>query len=223
MSTTPNYGMQLFTDDDDMYDAVGAVVPMDANWALIEAIPRPESGSSLPTDTTGRNPGDRFYHTGLKSMFVLVSVDTFWGCVWRPIQIKYGPWTNVPALVLADATNYAFSNFDYRMSNRGRIFFRGAITPTSGGFVDYEATGTQLVLLNPLPPELRPNKNKVFTLPLYDIQFTEIVMGRLSIVGADGTMSQVTWNKTASSAVNMLGFDGVSWVIGSNTGYGPNL
>ncbi|GHF92039.1 hypothetical protein [Streptomyces griseosporeus] len=169
---TSNYGLAKPEPTDSM-SAVDTW--FNPNWDKIVDIPAPPSGTTLPSSGS-YNIGDRFYKSDTQSIYLLVVKDANWGWHWRPIHDGISPWKVVPTTCLNDGTwslNPTGSNpFAIAYDNKGKVFWRGVIGPTSGNF----ARNTSLPVLKPLPQGLLPRQKAVFMLGHEPIS-----------VGTDGT------------------------------------
>lgn len=215
MATTTNYGMPKPTDDDLMSD----VSVLNSIWTDIANIPRQNIVSSLPSADFSYSVGDRVYHSGLKSTFVLISQTSNWGNVWRPVQTKYSPWMTLPSTILTDAVTYSISNLQYRVTNTGKFILRGAVT-RSGTFADFASTGTVYSIFQNLPTELAPSHTLTFMVSTRPQSSALATPMQTRMVVAGTAIALDVWNP--GGAANALNFDGVEWVLGTNQGYGSN-
>jgi hypothetical protein len=220
MPVTPNYGINLPQPGDSMADVTDS---FNAAWPIITNTPKPKavvSGIVLPT--SGYNVGDVIHLAGWRSNFILLAIDTHWGYMWRPIHAKFAPWINVASAVLGDAVNYLpspHSNFSYRISNDGKIYF-------TGGFISLAAawpTGIYNSFLQTPPAVVRPMVNMTWSLP-----FSKSTMGAyrgntsaVFEMDASGTNKLTVWNNGpgvgGAGDANEIFFNEAGWAMGTRT------
>jgi hypothetical protein len=219
MTTTPNYGMFLPSDPDSMKDVD---TNLNNNWTKIENIPRVTSVASLPITDFSYSLGARVYHTGLKSIFVLIAQNAAWGNFWKPIQAKYGPWIQPGNSIIANPGTYqfGFNPIRYRISNTAKFIMSGSVdTIASTGYTDM-TTALAPVGLNPLPPAIAPSRRSVWAGSPYPqtAGAANPIVGQLSIDN-NGNFANGVWNPSALAV--RLYYDGWEWVMGYGLGYGP--
>lgn len=214
--STPHYDMFKPTDDDSMSDVTTS---LNNSFDIIKAIPRQTIVTTIPATDFSYSVGDRIYHSGVKSTFILVAQDPNWGNIWKPVQNKYSPWVSFNNSILTNTTIYSLVNLQYRTSNTGKFIMRGGVQSTAD-FADFGATGTSLTILDPLPDKIKPFKSLVFRLAVFPQNSAVAVpmQCRLGITGT--TIFQQIWNPLHGSFIS---FDGVEWILGSGGGYGTDL
>jgi hypothetical protein len=218
--TTPHYGMFLSTDDDQMNDVNQS---LNNAWGLIEGIPVVTNLASLPITDFSYSVGDKVYHTGLQSIFVLVASNAAWGNFWQPIQAKYGPWIQPGNSVLTNLSTYKFGTtpLQYRLTNTGKCILRGSVdTVAATGYTDFESA-IAAVALQPLPPAIAPSTKSYFSGSAYPQTSgsTKPILGQLS-VSSVGVFTNGVWNPQ-NNATGLF-YDDWEWVMGYGRGYGPN-
>lgn len=219
MSTTPNYEMFLSTDEDQMSNTDQSLNDV---WDIIEDIPICITVSVLPITDFSYSVGDKIYHSGLKSIFILIAQNAAWGNFWRPVQTKYGPWVQPGTNIIADPATYKFGTtpINYKLTNTGKFIFRGSVdTVASTGYVNGETSAAPVGLVN-LPVAIAPSHRSIFAGAAYPItpSTTKPTVGQLT-VRPDGSFSNVVWNP--SSNVTGLFYNGWEWIMGYSNGYGP--
>lgn len=215
MTTTPNYLMPLPDDDDQMNDVTQY---LNNNWSKIENIPRIPSGSSLPlTDFVNYSLGDTFYHTGLKSTFILIGQNTTWGNFWRPIQSHYGLWIDVPATAIFDPVHWQVDNFQYNITNTSKFRLRGGLFNSSG----IPNSSSTYFVLNVVPTEVAPTQPLALFPSVHNSANPPLATMARVAVDISGTFAFTSWNSAGAAGVNDMFFTGCEWQIGSNLGYGP--
>lgn len=155
---TPNYGLTKPEATDSMaaFDTW-----LNPNWDKLTAAAAPPSGTTLPQTGT-YEPGDRFYLTTTKSIYILVAQDPSWGWYWRPVQDAISPWFTVPATCLNLGTwtiNPVGGNpFQIAMDHRGKAYWRGVIGISSGTI----PRNTNHSVFKSVPPGIRPRQAGAF-------------------------------------------------------------
>lgn len=218
--TTPNYDMFLPSDSNNMYDVDES---LNDAWTIIETIPATINVASLPITDFSYNLGDKVYHTGLQSIFVLIASNATWGNFWQPIHAKYGPWVQPGNSILGNPAIYKFTTtpIQYRLTNTGKFIFRGSVdTVASTGYTDFE-TAIAPVGLQPLPPAVAPVTKGYYSGSAYPQNSATVkpIMGQLS-VSSVGVFTNGVWNPL--NTATQLFYDGWEWAMGFGNGYGPN-
>ncbi len=218
--TTPNYEINLPTDDDSMADTDFS---FNDAWTIIESIPTCTTWASLPITDFSYSVGDKIYHSGLKSIFILIAQNGFWGNFWRPINVKYGPWVAPGSNIISDPSVYQFGTtpINYKISNTGKFILRGSVdTVASTGYVNAEI-GFSSAGLVPIPSSIAPSKRSVYAGAAYPAtaSTTKPAFAQIAI-SPSGSFSNVVWN--SFNTCTSLFYDGWEWVMGYGGGYGPN-
>lgn len=131
---------------------------LNSNWTTLEGVAAPDSGTTLPTFGS-YNLGDRFYKTDTRSIYILICKDANWGWYWRPIHDAISPWVTVPNTAMNIAgwgLNVVAGNpMQIALDNRGKVYWRGIIGPTSGTF----ARNTSHQVFKTIPNGISPRES----------------------------------------------------------------
>lgn len=219
MTSTPNYGFYLSTDNDSMADVDTS---LNNNWHILEDIPTPLSVSSLPVTDFTYNLGDVVYHTPTNSIYVLIAQDSIWGNFWRPVEARFSPWIQPSSSIIADAATYKFGStpVQYKLSNTGLIIWRGSVdTVSASGWANWETTGTAHHPLLPIPLPIAPSHSSVYTGAMYPFpaSSSKPYMTQMGMFN-DGHWTILAWNPGTATGAFLQGW---SWQIGYGNGYGP--
>lgn len=223
--TTPNYGMVLGTDDDQMSDVD---TYLNSNFTKIQnAVGCPQL-SVVPVTDFSYPLGSKIYYTPLKTILVLIASNSAWGNFWRPIQARYGPWTQPPsASVISNYgtiyTQSAAGNyFQYMLSNTGEIFLRGSVdaVDNTNGFLD-RPSGASPGVFNNLPRAIAPNYRyiEIAAIDPPSSSLPKPSFAQISI-HPTGAFTNAFWNPGGIG--NKLFLDGLHWAMGYTRGYGSD-
>lgn len=212
--TTPNVGFVEPTDDSQMSDVA---TYFNNNWLLVENMSHAPIVTNLPSDMTGYKAGDRLYvqsgvSTQPKGLYLCVGGDDTWGSIWRPLTPKYGPWVRPgpvgsPNSVIADTSNFFINDsdspFQYRLTQHGRVQFRGCVQAVSyWKDVSEAGGGYNLHVLKTFPRALWPgwrDPNSGTEFPcLPQITSAPYPVGSAATVAQ---YSRVLWDATAKTFI----------------------
>jgi hypothetical protein len=168
---TPNVGFVVPEDPNDM-KLVDKY--LNDNWAKFEIpLGSPKIVTAVPDTDSSYKPGDRVYVSGgsdPNGLYVCLGVDATWGTFWRPISPVWGPWRRPgpvanPNSIILDPSAYrivdADSPFQYRLSNFGKIQFRGNIQRVTGTWPDVSVTGYYPTYTTNIPECIIPGSIRV--------------------------------------------------------------
>jgi hypothetical protein len=172
--TTDNYDFVLPNNNSLMKDPVKY---LNDNWTKIENIPAPNIiTDNLPT-AGDYKLYDRIYYTNDSSIYILVVNDPNWGFVWRPVHSYISPWQSLPFTIYFDGSlwqNTASPNSpQIAMDNRGRIYWRGAVTYIPGAI----PRNTSFRLFKDMPAGIAPSRSNTFMLGLNSLSLSGSGLG----------------------------------------------
>jgi len=219
---TLNYN---FLKPDDLAQMSDVTSYLNNNWGKAADVPQTGVVNPLPDESSGIPVGSKFYSavTGVGSIYICVANDPAWGIMWRPIHTKYGPWKRPGAIgspnsCLTDAL-YNITDLDapfqFRLTNDGRMQFRGAINKISGNWPDVATSGYYPAILAPMPIKCMPKKTSIMNPSLYPITSAATYFGAQCILDASD-VSRIpfirVWTNGASG--NRVFFSGCQMSIG---------
>lgn len=218
MTTTPNFDLNLSTDNSAMSDTDSS---FNDNWVKIAGSVVPPIVDELPITDFSYSVGDKVYHTGTKSIYVLFASNAQWGNFWKPIQARYGPWIQLTSTTIDNPLIYNIgpAAIQYKICNQAMIYWRGCVqTNVSGGFVDY-GTATNPKFFKDLPPAVGPQGRLIFPGAVYPVASSSSKPTISQIFYQQGVQAGAIWNPNSSTyPATQLFLDGLTWAIGSGDG-----
>lgn len=166
---TPNVGLIEPVDNSPMSDIA---TYLGNNWTKIEAMAAAKIVSAVPDTDLTYQPGDRIYVNGgsdPNGLYICLGQNAAWGNIWRPVTPRYGPWRRPgpvgnPNSIIIDTGTFKIVDsddpFQYRLTNKGQVQFRGCAQVITGFWPDVTDTGVgtgySYHLFKPMPRCMLP-------------------------------------------------------------------
>ena len=238
---TPNMNLILPGDNSPMSDVD---TYLNNNFTKIKTFAGAKRVTAVPdTYTASYNVGDRIYvtsgNTHPSGIYVCIGKDPLWGIFWRPLTNPYGPWfrpgpVGNPNSIIGATADFRIidsdSPFQYRLTNKGSIQFRGCIQATGslGTIPDVSVTGYAFDnLFNVIPECIRPGASRLSANPPsvpskvrlqtapYPVDASATV-GQTSYIFFEPTSNKFVMqvNTDGASTITKLFFSGAEYFLG---------
>lgn len=232
---TPNAGFLLPTDASPMSDVNSY---LNNNWTKVEGMGAAKVVATVPDTDDSYAVGDRIWvpagGADPPGIYTCIGMDFYWGHIWRPVTAPFGPWRRPgpvanPSSVIQDTSTFKIMDtldpFQYRLTNKGKIQFRGCIQTVSGTWPDVTTFGYYSTVLTTFPECIRPGaiRNGSLTRPA----FLSMQVAPFPVNSSTTTLqaAQAVWAaglgnfyirvfSTGLSTINKLYFSGCEYNLG---------